>query len=120
MPVVIAPTRAPLTPDVVVPPHGQRAPLTPDNVLVPQDQQQDIEVTDLEERVFDVEGGVQLALREIRKLRVELVDLQAEAADLRADAAVLRADVQNLGNVVHWFQRVYNWMAAAARTFPWH
>jgi hypothetical protein len=108
MPVVSGTVRAPLTPDVLVP--LQVGPLE-----------------DLDERVHDLEGGIQLALRSIRDLRAETVALRAEAVDLRAEAVDLRAtavtfrtELTNLNSVVHWFQRVYNWMAAAARNFPWH
>ena len=59
-----------------------------------------------EERLVDVENGLETARQSI--------------TDLRAEVAVLRADIANLSTVVAWMQRLYNWMAAAARNFPWH
>ena len=59
-----------------------------------------------EERLVDVEDGLDTCQRAVAFLQSELAAVQAEIAGMRASLT--------------WIQRVYYWIAGAARTFPWH
>ena len=59
-----------------------------------------------EERLVDVEDGLDTCQRAVASMQAELAVVQAEIAGMRASHT--------------WIQRLWHWIAEAGRTFPWH